>query len=181
MTGRADLSITRLPRPREVSTDPPRASSPRASPRLPSTDGPTRMPIPEIHLRAAPPSTGTPPGEREAAHTPFHSRPGPGPLTNPTTRLRPRARLRLGCAPPRGPPSGTATGPNINVSRTIHRHPTHFPADLQTVTIRWLDSLSIGDLWRPRSHAPATARKTQIMDRKQITILPHHCADVACR
>ena len=37
--------------------------------------------------------------------------------------------------------------------RTIYRHPTHFPADLQTVIIRGPDLLSLGDLRRPRSAA----------------------------
>ena len=50
---------------------------------------------------------------------------------------------------------------------------------IQTVLIRGPDLLSIGDLRRPRSPPPATARKPRIRDRKRITILLHHCANVA--
>ena len=79
------------------------APSPAAPAPLP-TDGPTRTSTPETHLRAAPPSTGTRRVKGMRPTRPSTQRPGPGPLTNPTTRQRPHARLRLGCAPPRGPP-----------------------------------------------------------------------------
>ena len=84
------------------------------------TDGPTRTSIPKIHLRAAPPSTGTRQVEGKRPTRPSAQRPGPGPLTNPTTRQRPHARLRLGCAPPRGPPSGTATRTGANIKRVAY-------------------------------------------------------------
>ena len=134
---------------------------------------------PDVHPRAAPPSTGTHLVKGLRPTRPSTQRPGTGPLTNPTTRQRPHARLRLGCAPPRGPRSEQRQEHTPNVSPTIYRHPTHFPADLQTVIICGPDLLSIGDLRRPRSRTPATARKTRIRDQKRITILPHHCANVA--
>jgi hypothetical protein len=100
--------LTRHARVRSRQTHPVKATPSLAPPplngRADSDDKP------DVHPRAAPPSTGTHLVKGMRPTRPSAQRPGTGPLTNPTTRQRPHARLRLGCAPPRGPPSGTATG-----------------------------------------------------------------------
>ena len=82
------------------------------------------------------PVNGDPPGERKAAHTPLRSKAwyrithqsdhAPTSSSSSPPRLRPS---------PRAPIRNSDRSKTPNVSRTIHRHLTHFPADLQTVII----------------------------------------------
>jgi hypothetical protein len=172
--------LTRHARVRSRQTHPVKATPSLAPPplngRADSDDKP------DVHPRAAPPSTGTHLVKGMRPTRPSAQRPGTGPLTTPTTRQRPHARLRLGCAPPRGPPSGTATGAHfkraaydLSTSDSFPRGSSnsHYPRAGLALTRRPPATSLCG------SPPQRPARKTRIRDRKRITTLLHHCANVA--
>ena len=138
---------------------------PQVLPRLPHWTGRPRMAYSSSPLRAAPPSKGTHP----VKGTDATSSQALGP-TRSTTLSGSRARSlqpvsRRGCAPSiHGPSPGTAR-------RTKYMTPTtqlseSFPRGFSNSHYPRAGPLSLGNLRRPRSPAPATALKTRKVGRK---------------